>query len=243
MSSGYDPIVRAFGHVAIPEPTADCMLLGGGSRVYDEELKTSVEDASPRSLRWQRTMGWSFHPCRPQLGGLIDAAIAWATSMVEAQAVVVIAPRSAHGSRSLPMQKWIRVAWALQEEGVRTIAIDRDQDAVQHFPFYAYGYDWQHVLALLSLSAVVAANDSGIAHLSATIGRPTVVAMGPTIGTIIFGHSTDVVRQVTSEQIECRGCHFRFEKGYRVACDYGCEVLSMISWSRLKSEIRSALTM
>lgn len=217
------------------------MQLGGASRVYAEELDTSASDHSPRPIRWQRTMQWSFTPLRPKLAALNPAALEWATAMIEAKPVVVIAPRAAHGSRSLPVQKWIRTAWALHEQGVRTIAIDRDKDAVTCFPMYAYGYDWQHVLALLSLAAVVAGNDSGIGHLAATIGRPTVVAMGPTVGPIIFGHCLDVVRQVNRPDVPCLGCHFRHDKGYRIACDHGCEALSMIGWRDLMTAITAAL--
>lgn len=241
VSGGYDPVVEAFGHQTVRHPTTDCMLLGGASIAYGDELRTSVDDRSPRTLRWQATMGWDFAPVRPKLTDLNSDAVRWATEMMEGKPVVIIAPRAAHGSRSLPMQKWIRTAWSLHEEGVRTIAIDRDKDVVLPFPLYAYGYDWHHILALLSLSAVVAGNDSGIPHLSATIGTPTVVAMGPTVSSIIYGHCMDVVRTVERSDIECFGCHFKFEKGYRVACDHGCEALSMISWVSLKEEIKRAL--
>jgi ADP-heptose:LPS heptosyltransferase len=185
-------------------------------------------------------MGWEFTPCRPKLTCLSNSAIDWATSMTS-EPSVVIAPRAAHGARSLPIQKWIRTAWALQAEGVRTIAIDRDKEVLDAFPFFAYGYDWHHLLALMSLSTVVAGNDSGIPHLSATIGRPTVAAMGPTVDSIIFGHCTDVVRVVGQREVDCFGCHFLYDKGYRVACDRGCEALSMVSWKLLKAEIERAL--
>lgn len=241
VSGGQDPIVRAFGHEVVSSPTDDCMLLGGGSPVYNEELHTSSLDASPRTLRWQRSMGWDFSPRRPILSGLNANALKWASEMLEGKPVAVIAPRAAHGSRSLPLQKWIRTAWSLHDDGIRTIAIDREREVVEPFPHYAFGYDWQHVLALLSLARVVAGNDSGIPHLSATIGVPTVVAMGPTVGPIIFGHCSDVVRQVSRPDIPCFGCHFRHDKGYRIACDHGCEALSMISWMTLQSEIVRAM--
>ncbi|MDX2064424.1 MAG: glycosyltransferase family 9 protein [Fimbriimonadaceae bacterium] len=241
VGGGYEPIIHAFGHRTVMDPTSDCMLLGGNSDVYAEELKSSRDDFAPRTLRWQRTMGWDFAPRRPQLQFLSPASYEWAATLVGAQPTVVIAPRAAHTSRSLPVQKWIRVAWALHEEGIRTVAIDRDKDVVHHFPLFAYGFDWTYVLQLVSLAAVVAGNDSGIAHLAVTVGRPTVVTMGPTIGSIVFGHSLDVVRLVTTAELACHGCHFHHAKGYRVACDYGCEALSLISAERIRDEIKTAL--
>jgi hypothetical protein len=241
VSGTYDVVVQAFGHNTIPAGTEDCMHLGGASKVYHEELNTSCEDVSPRPLRWQRTLGWDFEPCRPKLTNISQEAIDWAAAMTEGQAIVVVAPRAAHGSRSLPIHKWIRTCWALQGEGVRTLAIDREKGIVDPFPLYAFGYGWQHILALLSVAGVAAGNDSGISHLAAAIGVPTVVAMGPTIESIIFGHCKDVVRTVAYSDIDCLGCHFRYDRGYRVSCDHGCEALSMIAFQRLETEILRAL--
>jgi hypothetical protein len=240
-SGGYDQVVKAFGHATTEVPTDECLQLGGASAAYADELGTSEQDPSPRTYRWQRTVGWSFQPLRPELISIRSAARNWADKIVDGQPMVVFAPKAAHGSRSLATQKWLRVAWALKEEGVRTVAIDRSKEVVEHFPFFAYGYDWEHVLALLSLATVVAGNDSGIPHLSATIGRPTVVTLGPTIESIVFGHCQDVVRVVSRPDVECFGCHFRFEKGYRVACDHGCEALAMVPWRALFCQVRSAL--
>lgn len=162
VSGGYDPLIKAFGHQLILSPTDDCLYLGGTSDAYSEELDTSICDVSPRTLRWQRTVGWDFAPCRPVLTSLDPDAVAWATGMAKGQTFVIIAPRSAHCSRTLPVQKWIRTAWTLFDMGIRTIAIDRDKEIVESFPYFVYGYDWHHVLALCSLANVVAGNDSGI---------------------------------------------------------------------------------
>lgn len=135
----------------------------------------------------------------------------------------------------------MRLAWSLHSEGIHTVAIDRSKDVVEPFPFFAFGYDWNHVLALLGKASVVAGNDSGITHLAATVGVPTVAALGPTDRSIVFGHCLDVLRSVGMESVNCFGCHFRYDKGYRIACDHGCEALARTPWESLEAEIRAAL--
>lgn len=239
--SGYDQVVEAFGFRTADVPSSDCLPVGGASLAYAEELDTSVHDRLPRTLRWQRTVGWEFTPARPRLANRPEDAVAWANGVIGNRPTLVIAPRAAHTSRSLPIQKWIRIAWALHAEGIHTIAIDRAKDVVEPFPFFAFGYDWHHVLALLSKATVVAGNDSGITHLAATLGVPTVAALGPTDQSIVFGHCLDVVRVVGMPSVSCFGCHFRYDKGYRVACDHGCEALPVTPWQSLEAEIRAAL--
>lgn len=188
VEEGRGEVVRAFGHETVPTPTADCLVLGSGHEPYEAELRSADGDRSPRVRRWQRTVGWDYRVRRPALRPLPADALAWTRSLTEGRPTVILAPRAAYEPRTLPLQKWLRVAWALNARGIRTVALDGRREVVEGFPVYAYGYGWPHVMALLSDAAVVAGNDSGLAHVSATLGTPTVAAMGPTDPDVVFGH-------------------------------------------------------
>lgn len=241
VDGGYSDIIRAFGHEVVPERTEDCMVLGSGSVVYEEEMRTSATDQSSRIERWQKTLGWEYPGVRPKIHHLQEEAVNWANAMHDGRPMVIIAPKANYESRSMPMQKWLRIAWSLERAGIRVIAIDGQQSAVQAFPFYAYGFNWQHTLALLAKSDVVAGNDSGIPHAAATLGIPTIVAIGPTNADIVFGHCRDALTTLVADNIECQGCHFRPEKGYQVACDHGCDALQSLSWKAIESKIHTIL--
>lgn len=241
VNSVHSDVVRAFGHEITSRPSQDCMGLGIGTNTFEDEWHTILMDRTPRTLRWQRTLGWDYEPHRPSLGTLAPEAQLWAHTIGTTEPFVVIAPQANVNSRTAPLQKWLRVAWALQSVGVRTVAIDGCRSVVEQFPFYAHGFGWQHVLALLQRASVVAGNDSGIAHLATTIGVPTVVAIGATDPTVVFGHCLDEVTVVGATEIECFGCLFKRERGFQAACDSGCEALGMIPWQRLRDAILEAL--
>ena len=230
-------IVRIFGHEPIGEPREDNLVLGSGSESYESEIRTADHDRSLRVERWQRTSGWNYGWKRPTTRPLSPEAVGWAEHMLGEGPVVVIAPIAAFNTRTLPMQKWLRTAWSLHRDGVRTIAIDGRKEPIENFPLYAFGFGWEHIVALLSRAAVVVGNDSGIAHLSATVGTQTIVAMGPTDSNVVFGHCLDVVTPLVSNEVSCVGCHFQGNRGFQVACDHGCDALSMIAWTELKSAI------
>ncbi len=230
-------IVRAFGHETTPGPTADCLVLGSGHEPYEAELRSADGDRWPRAERWQRTVGWDFRVRRPLLGTLPPDALGWGVGMTEGRPTVVIAPKAAYASRTLPLQKWLRLAWALNARGVRTIAIDGRRETVEQFPVYAHGYDWPHILALRRVAATVVGNDSGIVHVSATLGTPTVAAMGPTDPDVVLGQCLDRVTFVQAAEVSCLVCHFSPERGDQFACEHGCEALQRLSWKALRDSI------
>ena len=236
----FDDVVRLFGHVRVDAPSEDCLGVGMSSPSYQEELRTAAA-RTPRATRWQRTVGWDYAPARPPLGDCGEEAEGWARGMAGEGPLVAIAPRANWHTRTLPRQKWLRVAWDLERRGVRTIAVDGAQATVKDFPLHAYGFGWPHVLALLRRATLVAGNDSGIAHLAATIGRPTVAAMGPTDPEVVFGHCLDAVRPLRAETVPCVGCHFAAGTPFSVACDHGCEALDALPWERVRDAILEGL--
>lgn len=237
VSGSRGAVTAAFGHAEAASPSDDALELGTDSPAYQTELRTA-EDASPRTVRWQRTVGWEYAAARPVLGDLGAEARAFAAAMAEpGRPLVVIAPRTDYVVRRLPSQKWLRVAIALEAAGVRTVAIDGRKSAVEAFPHYAHGFGWASVLALLARAAVVAGNDSGIPHLSATLGIPTVAAVGPTDPRVVFGHALDAVTPLRTAAVPCAGCHFLAGRGYGRACDHGCEALQTLPWEAVRDAI------
>ena len=234
-AGGYADVARAFGQAIVENPTDDVLATGTESVSYRAEMATA-DERTPRVHRWQTTVGWSYPPVRPAFRGGGEAADAWAREMTPDGPVVVLAPRANVGSRSLPLQKWLRVAWDLKARGVDVLAIDGSKEVVREFPRYAFGFDWPHVLALLARAAVVGGNDSGIPHLAATVGVPTVAAMGPTDPHVVFGHSLDVLTPVVAPAVACAGCHFARGR-YGVACDRGCEALDALPWALVRDAI------
>lgn len=240
VEQGRADIVRAFGHLVVERQSEDCMVLGTKSKVYEDELRTSDVDRSPRAIRWQRSVGWNFDAVRPTLKFLPDDSREWARSFGGDGPLIVIAPKAHWQTRTMEVQKWLRVAWALHKAGIKVIAVDGEKEVVETFPLYAFGFGWNHLMALMERATVVAGNDSGITHLASTIGVPTVAAMGPTDPAIVFGHAFDRVRCVRTSLSGCVGCHFSGCYGYQKACDYGCEALDLLSWREVCDAIMFA---
>jgi lipopolysaccharide heptosyltransferase II len=68
--------------------------------------------------------------------------------------------------------------------------------------------DMQTLIGILDSSAVVIGNDTGPAHVSAALGKPTITIFGPTneFETAPLGPKTSIVR---AENIECQRCMLR----------------------------------
>ncbi len=96
-------------------------------------------------------------------------------------------------------------------------------------PFYAYGYDIEALISIILAADMVVANDSGPAHLAGTLGTKTFAVMGPTNPQMVFGYCPDVTcLRVAEGDLSCVGCHFKADRGFRAACDQGCEALHIL---------------
>lgn len=138
--------------------------------------------------------------------------------------LVLLFPQTLWESRSWPAAYWVELAWRLHERNVPNIVMLANEDKrFTNTPRYLWGYDLRKVAALMSVSTMVIGNDSGPAHLSGTIGIPTVVTCGPTRNACVFGHIPEVIAVVNDEPPLCAGCHFKAP--FRAACDQGCQAL------------------
>jgi len=239
LKCGRSDLVKAFGHMLVDGPGTENMRLGTGAKPYDDELRTAHQDQSPRTIRWQRSLSWNFEPRRPKIN-LAPDLLEWARNELKSGSAVIIAPKAHEGSRTAPLNKWLKAAWDLNRHAIRTVAIDANKSAVDAFPFFWYGLSWLHVAALIHESAVVAGNDSGIAHLSAAMGIPTVVMMGACRPEIVFGHCMENVTVLTGPA-PCAYCHFSAARGFQAACDHGCDALCLVPSDQVTEAIISRM--
>jgi hypothetical protein len=100
---------------------------------------------------------------------------------------------------------------------------------------------WGNVAAIIDMADVVVAIDSGYAHVAATLGKKTIVVLGPTRPNA-YSHAADCVTCITPpEDDPCTGCVygnvFRDKK-----CDRnGCGQIAKISAESVFEEVDKCL--
>jgi hypothetical protein len=226
----HDRVVQAFGfETGEVEPVTS---FGGDSATYRHELE--LGGIGPhRAHLWQVELPIKVEPKRPS-AGYWDVCDEWALEMKAARTggkkpFVLLFPACAYNTRTWPLQKWTRLAWFLEEAGVGTVALNASTDGLESMPFYAYGYQIEAIISLMRVADLVIANDSGPAHLAGTLGVPTMAMMGPTIPDMVFGYCPNVEPvRISEAELPCIGCHFKAHRGFRSACDQGCEALQIL---------------
>ena len=123
-------------------------------------------------------------------------------------------PATAFITKQWPVNNFARVAEFLAEKGLRTIAIASKTDRsvldefvrISRIPITTFDdLTLPEITALASKAKVFVGNDSGIAHIAAAVGTPTVV---------IFGSSnrnhwrpwTDAPNEIVFEEFACQPC-------------------------------------
>jgi hypothetical protein len=155
---------------------------------------------------------------------------------------VLIFPETYWASRQWPLGYFKDLAAMLDAAGFNTVAMLPNATNKDGFPYGFYGMSLYHGAAMMARADVVIGCDSGPAHIAGTIGVPTLAVCGPTVPEIVFGHMPSV-RGVTlaSEDLACVGCHFRGEKGFRSACNSGCQGLYRLTPTVVYERVRSLL--
>jgi len=141
---------------------------------------------------------------------------------------VVLFPLAAWPVRTWPRAYFLDLVSSLIASGASTVVLGRNKGEVQDFPgHWLWGYDLLKVSALVRRADLVVANDSGPAHLAGTIGVTTLAICGPTRGSLVFGHDSNVMTVSFDLRImPCVGCHFSVNGGFRSACRLaGCQAL------------------
>lgn len=123
---------------------------------------------------------------------------------------------------------WDRLEDALTGHNVKRLVSDREK----HYALSA---------AIIDAADLVVAVDSSHAHMAATLGKPTIVLLGPTKWNV-FAHADNVLCISVPEAVqECTGCCFNYFKFSRGCRTYGCAALQLLPVSSVLSVIEGAL--
>lgn len=179
----------------------------------------------PRPTLWSQTLGISAPIARPspviRARHTFDAAKHWGETGDKPR--ILLFPRAAWPNRIYPLVYWHRIAWTLEAMGFHTLAMDSSGDRLKDFPRHCFGFSLPVVSAMMLTADLVVANESGPAHLAGTLDVPTLGIIGALDPRTMWGHMPSVVP--ISSKLECVGCHWQPEKGYRPWCAQGCEAL------------------
>ncbi len=136
-------------------------------------------DDAPIAQQWTDAASAA---CRPFTGKLPLLITDLGRAVVSG--ATLIHPGSGSPQKCWPIERFVRVSRTLQVEGHRLLWIRGPAEA--HFPGGASGFEVIEHPSLEVLSATLASarlfigNDSGISHLAAAVGAPTIVIFGPT---------------------------------------------------------------
>ncbi len=134
---------------------------------------------------------------------------------LERDGYCVFAVGASHPTKHFPITQWVLLAEeASAELGIRIVVVERD--------YYEYmnlfedmqksgqtvihtGLDLPALAGLLASARLTVSNDSGIMHLSAATGTPTVGLFGPTHPSLGFSPLGNSCRAVTTDE-SCSPC-------------------------------------
>jgi len=81
-------------------------------------------------------------------------------------------------------------------------------------------------------------NDSGFCHLAGVLQARTLAICGPTARNLFAWYRTV---ETVEPYLQCRGCYWRSDRGYRRACSVGCEALAETTAARVMDAARLML--
>lgn len=155
---------------------------------------------------------------------LSDATIAFADEFVKNLPAprVLLSPISTCPTRSWPLERYEALGILLEKAGMSVIVIDEPEGIkTRRMPFTRlYGQGAEREAAVIAKCDLLAGNDSGMAHLSCSLGIPTLVLCGPTDGSKVFGWYKKA--HWMDGPLPCAGCYFYRKNGWREECEHGC---------------------
>jgi len=146
---------------------------------------------------------------------ITDAAKAQAASLltgVVLQSMVVIFPGASVLGKCWGAEKFRQVGQALIQRGLTLVVVGSSQDIANSEKIVADGFGVNlagrtslvETTAILEQAAIVISGDSGVLHLAATIGRPTVAIFGPSSSTKWAPRG--MVHVVVQHTLSCSPC-------------------------------------
>jgi ADP-heptose:LPS heptosyltransferase len=195
--------------------------------------------------QWARNAGFE-RPVRPPVT-LTDADRQWAADTLEMprvleRKVVLLAPFANSMQRMWPPTYWMRVVEALKNAHLHPVVVDGHQDArlklfwCQQVKAPTPG----QLCALVQAADLTIGNDSAVCHVAGMLNAPALALCGPSPGRVVFGWYGCVdVLQGTGP---CTCCAWRPERGWRLACRMGCEVMMNLRPARVLEAITRKLS-
>jgi predicted lipopolysaccharide heptosyltransferase III len=170
-------------------------------------------------------LGWTGVPVtdrpRSHLAITSEAAAAVNQRLTEAgienQKIALIHPAAAFATKQWATEKFARVAHSLADRGVVSVAIGgpEDRDVLKSLtkqapvPIASFDVSLPEVSALAARSAIFVGNDSGIAHIAAAVGTPSVVIFGSS-NVAHWRPWNKTAAEVVFEEMPCQPCHGYF---------------------------------
>lgn len=135
---------------------------------------------------------------------------------------VVLSPISTCRTRSWPLERYEVLGLLLEKEGCSIIVVDEPEGVkTKAMPFRRmFGLGAEREAAVIERCQLLIGNDSGMAHLSASMEIPTLAICGPTEGERVFGWYKKAVW--INGRLPCDGCYFYERNGWRKECEHGC---------------------
>jgi ADP-heptose:LPS heptosyltransferase len=150
---------------------------------------------------------------------------------------VALFPFSAGSDREWSLPHWLALETILHAAGIPTVVFDAGASPLAHFKgVRLHGQPAERVAGAILNCAAAVGNDSGLTHLSATLGTPTIALCGPTRGSAIFGGYP--AASVLQAPLPCSGCYGRppIHKGKH--CQPHCPAMSAIRPEEVVRTIR-----
>lgn len=148
---------------------------------------------------------------------------------LDSKKLVLLFPSASQTCRTWPVSYWFDLSEMLNAAGYIVLVIHAGPELDGLFHLSVKDASFDRIAAMMKLCSLVVANDSFPAHLGATIGRPTLVLLGPSRAECVFGHCLDRIKvlQTAKSVVPCSECCGAKSK-IRRSCTIMCESLSML---------------
>ena len=170
-------------------------------------------------------LGWTGVPVtdRPRTHVAVTPSAAAAVDQLLVNAklgdrpIALIHPAAAFATKEWATESFARVAEALAERGLASIAIAGPNEreilwtlqAQASVPIVTFDLSLPEVAALAARSRIFVGNDSGIAHIAAAVGTPSVVIFGSS-NVAHWRPWNKAAAEVVLEEMPCQPCHGYF---------------------------------